>query len=80
MSIKNILQLSSNSGYIHIAFSCDDAHLNDMCSLIVKNLYDAAKGRNLFVEYMGANPDLECSDNVICKSNEIRNKLKKCYG
>lgn len=77
MSNKNCLLLYQNRYYTRVEIRCDVPQYDDTISFIMEILSYAAKGKNIFVEYYGHNPELEVPDNVIEQKNETKDAFKK---
>ena len=77
MSNKNCLLLYQNRYYTRIEIHCDVQQYDDTISFIMKIISYAAKGKNIFVEYYGHNPELEDPDNVIEQKNDTKDVFKK---
>ncbi len=77
MKNKNCSLLYQNRYYTRIEIRCDDQEYDDTISSIMKIVSCAAKGKNIFIEYYGNDPELDDPNNVIEGKTDTRNVFKK---
>ena len=77
MPNKNCLLLYQSNYYTCIEIRCDMKQYDDTLSVVMQYLCFAARGKNIFVEYYGHNPELDNPDNVIEVKHDTKDDSKK---